>query len=98
MVTIQLLREGKGPARVVGSFSRDMALSELFEKIRPSQLVFVGTEPPTVFRRDDDHEEDSIRIRDATAAFVRVHDDPSGTFAPGYYFIMGVSAEEVKTW
>lgn len=98
MVTVQLLREGKGPARVVASFAREMPLADLFEKIRPSQLLFVGTEPPTVFRREDDHEEDSIRVREATAVFVRVHADPSGVFAPGYYFLMGVPPEEVKRW
>jgi hypothetical protein len=98
MLTLHLLREGEGHARVMPTFARRMTFAELFEKVRPSQLVFCGTEPPTMTRHVDDDEEDSIRVRDAKAVFVCIHDDPRGTFEPGFYLLMGVEPSEVKSW
>lgn len=98
MVTIRLLREGKGPARVVATFARRMSFDELFQRIRPSQLLFCGTVPPTIARNEDDHDQDLIRVRSPTSVFVRIDDDPSGTFAPGCYFLMGVKPSDVESW
>jgi hypothetical protein len=98
MLIVHLLREGEGPSRVVSTFSRQMTMNELFAKVRPSQLAFVGTEPPIITRHDEDDEEYSIKIREAKAVFVCVLEDPRGTFAPGCYFLTGVTPAEAKTW
>lgn len=98
MVTVRLLREGRGAARVDATFERRMDLEELFQRARPSQLLFCGTEPPTIARSEDDDDQDLIRVRSPVSVFVEVHGDPSGAFAEGFYFLMGVTPEEVKGW
>jgi hypothetical protein len=98
MLTVHLLREGKGPARVVATFFRRMLLDELFAQIKPTQLSYSGDEPPTVARDDQDDDQDLIKVRAPVAVFVHIHDDPSGAFRTGYYILKDVTPTDVDKW
>ena len=98
VVTVRLLREGKGPARVVPTFARAMTMAELFARVRPSQLVYCGDDAPSIVRDDADDDQDLIRVRDATGVFVHFAHGSGGAFDAGYYFLVGVRPSEVRSW
>jgi hypothetical protein len=98
MVTVQLLREGQGPARVVATYSRAMTMAQLFERIRPSQLVYCGKDAPSLSRDEEDDDQDLIRVREARGVFVHIARRSGSAFDAGYYFLLGVKPSEVKAW
>jgi hypothetical protein len=98
MLTVHLLREGGGPARVVPTFFRRMTIDDLFEKIRPAQLSFSGQEPPTIAAEDGEENQEPRFGRNAIAVFVHIQEDPSGAFRPGYYLLKDVSPDDVEGW
>ncbi len=98
VVTVQLLREGKGAARVVPTFSRAMTIAQLFERVRPSQLLFCGQDAPSLARDEDDDDQDLIRVRDASGVFIHIDRRSGSAFDAGYYFLLGVRPSEVKAW
>jgi hypothetical protein len=98
LVKVQLLREGQGPARVVATFSREMTMEQLFERVRPSQLVYCGEDAPILTRDQTDDDQDLIRVRDARGVFVHIDRGSPGTFGAGYYYLMGVKPSEVQAW
>jgi hypothetical protein len=98
VVTVQLLREGKGPARVVATFSRAMTVAQLFERVRPSQLLYCGQDAPSLARDEDDDDQDLIRVRDASGVFIHLDHGSGSAFDAGYYFLLGVKPSEAKAW
>lgn len=98
VVKVQLLREGQGPARVVATFTRAMTMAQLFERIRPSQLVYCGEDAPSLSRDEEDDDQDLIRVREARGVFVHIDGASAGAYDAGYYFLLGVKPSEVKTW